>query len=535
MIRRYWQLVGTIAFFLAAACARADVKLHPLFTDNMVLQRGGPIAIWGAADGGEQVSIRLERASPECEDVVSTAVTADEAGGWTATLPQPKSAGPYQITVEGMNKLTLKDVLIGEVWICSGQSNMEMKLSDTFEAESAIANSANPKMRLFTVNRKTAGEPQRTMDSTGWQECKPETVRSFSAVGYYFGRDVQKALDVPVGLIHTSWGGTPAQAWTSRGGLNAVPELRYYHTRLDRALQMYDPEKAKATYEEALKKWEADSQTAKDAGKSPPRRPQLANHPHKNPGSPSTLYNAMIAPLVPYAFRGVIWYQGEANAGAAYEYRTLFPTMINDWRKQWGAEFPFLFVQLAPWRKINPAPMDSDWAELREAQLMTTRKLPKTGMAVITDVGEEDDIHPRKKEPVGARLALLARAIAYGENVLAYGPTYKGVRVNGNQAILSFDHVGAGLECRGDKLTGFTVAGPDQKFHNATAEISGDTVVVFAPEVEKPVSVRFGWANFPVVNLWNKDGLPASPFRTDDWPGITIPKSGIGTATGVEK
>jgi sialate O-acetylesterase len=232
----------------------------------------------------------------------------------------------------------------------------------------------------------------------------------------------------------------------------------------------------------------------------------------------------MIAPLVPYAVRGAIWYQGESNAGAAYEYRTLFPVMIADWRRHWNYDMPFLAVQLAPFMKIKEEPTDSAWAELREAQLMATQKLPHVGMAIITDVGEENDIHPKKKEPVGARLALLARRIAYGQPIVANGPTYHGMTVQGNRAILYFDSVGSGLECRGDKLTGFTVAGRDHKFVNAQAEINGYMVIVSAPEVEKPEAVRFGWANYPVVNLWNKEGLPATPFRTDDWPGVTAPK-----------
>ena len=230
----------------------------------------------------------------------------------------------------------------------------------------------------------------------------------------------------------------------------------------------------------------------------------------------------MIAPIIPYAVRGVIWYQGESNAGQAYEYRTLFATMIEDWRAHWKAgDLPFLCVQFAPFQKIVDKPTNSDWAELREAQLMATKKLSKVGMAVITDVGEENDIHPKKKEPVGARLALLARKLAYGEKITAMGPVYKKMRTVGNKIILSFDNVGSGLECRGAKLTGFTIAGPDRRFHNADAVIQGDTVVVSSPAVEQPVAVRFGWANYPVVNLWNKDGLPATPFRTDAWPGVT--------------
>jgi sialate O-acetylesterase len=428
------------------------------------------------------------------------------------------------MSVEGKNKLTLSDVLIGEVWICSGQSNMEWKMYQSFEPQAAIENAANPMIRLFTVHRVAAGEPQKSLKATGWDVCDPASVRNFSAVGYFFGRDLQKALNTPVGLIHTSWGGTPAQAWTSKESLDAVPALKHYHERLKRASDDFHSGKTKETYEAALKKWEDDSAKAKADGKSAPRKPQAPGDPAKNPNSASSLYNGMLAPLVPFAVRGAIWYQGESNAGAAYEYRTLFPVMIEDWRRHWNYDMPFLAVQLAPFKKINPEPMESDWAELREAQLMATQKLPNVGMAVITDVGAENDIHPKKKEPVGARLALLARRIAYGQPIVANGPIYHGMRVEGNQAVLYFGSVGSGLECRGDKLTGFTIAGPDHKFVNAQAEVRGNTVVVSAPGVEKPEAVRFGWANYPVVNLWNKEGLPATPFRTDDWPGVTGPK-----------
>jgi sialate O-acetylesterase len=305
-------------------------------------------------------------------------------------------------------------------------------------------------------------------------ECGPDTVGGFSGVAYFFGRDLQKALDIPIGLIHTSWGGTIAEAWTPKEALEANPDLK----------------------------------------KLVPATIKMEGN---NANQGTVLYNAMIAPLISYPIKGAIWYQGESNAGRAAEYETLFPTMIQSWRKAWKQDdLPFFFVQLAPFQKIEQEPTDPAWARLREAQRLTL-KLPKTGMAVITDVGDEKDIHPKRKEPVGARLALAARAIAYGQKIDYSGPNYENVKFVDGKAILSFQNLGGGLESKGGELTGFTIAGDDKVFYNADAMIQGDTIVVSSAKVAKPAAVRFGWANYPVVNLWNKAGLPASPFRTDDW------------------
>lgn len=535
---RNWHTATALGLVVVlTVTARADVAPASIFTDHAVLQRDRPIIIWGTAEPGEQV-----RASLSNDSRASGSTQAAADGRFKLEIPPQPAGGPYTLTIQGKNKVELRDVLIGEVWICSGQSNMEWPLRSSFAPEKAIAEAANPKLRLFTVTRSTALEPQRSVKGS-WQECTPQSVESFTAVGYYFGRDLQKALGVPVGLIHTSWGGTPAQAWASKGSLNSEPKLRYYHEQLEKSLSPQARDAAKSAYEAALKKYEdalakhkEAVAKAKEEGKKPPQAPRKPQFTEagRGPGNPSVLYNAMIAPLVPYGIRGAIWYQGESNAGKAYEYQTLFPLMIQDWRQQWKqGDFPFLCVQLAPFKKIESQPTESDWAELREAQLLATKKLPAVGMAVITDVGEENDIHPRKKEPVGARLSLLARKLAYGQDITAMGPVYKKMHAEGNQVTLSFDNLGAGLECHGSKLTGFTVAGSDRKFHPADAQIRGDTVVVTSPEVEKPVAVRFGWTNYPVVNLWNKDGLPATPFRTDDWPGVTQdktaqPKAGRG-------
>jgi sialate O-acetylesterase len=516
-------LIAVVLALAASPAVRADVKPHPLFSDHMVLQRDVPISVWGTADPGEQVSVAIKG---DGRSSMSPTVAANADGTWKVQVPKLAAGGPYELTIKGKNSVAIKDVLVGEVWVCSGQSNMEWRLNQAFESQKAIEAATNPMLRLFTVRKTPAGSPQATVPvdpNTGigmWRECNPETVPTFSAVAYYFGRDLQKAVGVPVGLIHTSWGGTPAQAWTSKEALDAVPDLKYYH---EKAIPQYEYdlaryELAKAQQKVAVAKAKLDGQPAPKASQIL-RQPQA---PDRSPNGPSTLYNGMIHPLLNYPIKGAIWYQGESNAGKAYEYRTLFPTMIKDWRDRWHmGNFTFLCVQLAP---FNSGPANN-WPELREAQLLATQMLPNVGMAVITDVGEARDIHPKKKEPVGGRLALLARKIGYGEKIMAMGPVYKSMKVEGNRAVLSFDNVGAGLEARDGKLTGFEIAGADKQFHPAEAEISGDTVVVRSDKVESPVAVRYGWQNYPEVNLWNKDGLPATPFRTDDWPGITWPKS----------
>lgn len=494
-------LTGLVLLGLAGT-VRADVRLHALFSDQMVLQQKKAVPVWGTADPGEQVTVEFRGRRVQ-------AVARD--GQWKVSLPKMDAGGPDILTVTGKNKIELTNVLVGEVWVCSGQSNMEWPLRSTFEPEKAIAASGNPAIRLFTVPKLKSDQPLRDVQSR-WVVCGPETAAGFSAVAYYFGRDLQRALGVPIGLIHTSWGGSPAEVWMSSDVLQGNSE--YKSAILDgyaRSLQRYQDE---------LAKYEAEMAELKKQGKTSDKKP-----PGRPFWKPSELYNGMIAPVIPYAIQGAIWYQGESNAGRAYQYRTLFADMIRNWRRDWGqGDFPFLLVQLAPFRKIKNEPGDSDWAELREAQALATKVLPKVGMAVITDVGEQDDIHPRKKEPVGARLALAARGIAYGERIVHSGPVFKKLVVRGNKGVISFDHAGSGLEARGGPLTGFAIAGADRKFVWANAEIKGDTVEVSSPEVKEPVAVRFGWADYPVVNLWNKEGLPASPFRTDDFPMVTGPK-----------
>ncbi len=523
MKQRLWSAGALIAVCLAGQPARADVKPHALFTDGLVLQRGMKCPIWGTADPGEQVSVTFAVVKRNASASASASATADQDGKWRVTVQvgSEMAGGPYTLTIQGKNTITLKDVYVGEVWVCSGQSNMEWSLRAAHNGKEAIEKSANPKIRLFTVPKKTSDKPLTEVKAE-WQECKPETVAGFTAVGYYFGRDLQKALDVPVGLIHTSWGGTRAEAWTTRPALEADAELRD---------EIANYEKAKANSGKALEKYKDDLEKYKQAMKKAKEEGKKAAARARTPGprpqdAPATLYNAMIHPLQPYAIKGAIWYQGESNAGQAYQYRKLFPTMIQSWRDSWKeGDFPFLFVQLAPFMPIVSEPQESAWAELREAQLLTSQHLKNTGMAVITDVGDPKDIHPRKKEPVGARLALAARGIAYGEKIEYSGPVYDKMTVKDGKAVLHFKHVGKGLEAKDGSLQGFTIAGEDKKFYNAKAEIQGDMVLVWSDQVTQPVAVRYGWANCPVVNLWNKDGLPASPFRTDDFPMVTRPKT----------
>lgn len=460
-------LVG-LGWLASIAGVQAEVRLPAIFGNHMVLQQKANCPVWGKASPDEKVKVSLQIDS----DVFVKEATANTNGDWRINLDPIPAGKKGTLTIEGKNKITLEDVLFGEVWICSGQSNMEWSVNASADPEKTRAESANPEIRLFTVEKSRSPKPKSELKGR-WEICGPNTVGNFSAVAYFFGRDLQKALKKPVGLIHTSWGGTASEEWTSREVLDAHPE-----------------------------------------------------HKGKHPAE-TTLYNAMIAPLIPYAIKGAIWYQGESNAGRSELYRTAFPLMIKNWRDDWKqGDFPFFFVQLAPFMKKATQPTDTGWARLRDAQLETMKKVPATGMAVIVDVGDEADIHPKKKEPVGGRLALAARAIAYGENLIWSGPIYDKMEVRDGRAILDFKLVGQGLEARDGPLTGFTICGSDGKFFNARAEIKGDKIAVWSDDVKEPVAVRYGWADFPLGNLWNKDGLPASPFRTDDAPLGVAPRSG---------
>jgi sialate O-acetylesterase len=513
--RHFLVVVVCSVIALLAGVSSANVRLPAVISDNMVLQAGSRVSLWGWADPNEEIGVTRSWRQADLT------VQADDRGRWVFQIDAPDIGGPYEMTFKGKNTVAVKNILVGEVWICSGQSNMEMAVRSAASAEQEAAAANYPQIRLFTVEKKVAEKPLD--DCRGkWVACSPETVGNFSAVGYFFGREIHKEIKQPVGLIHTSWGGTAAEAWTSPWALQENPNLEPIVMRYKEALAAFP--KAKAKYDEDLAKWREAAKQAKDDGKQPPRMPQAPMGPD-NPNSPSGLYNAMIAPLIPYTVRGAIWYQGESNAGRAYQYRDLFPTMIKSWWNAWGKEgqgdFTFLFVQLANFMDVKEQPGDSSWAELREAQTMTL-ELPNTGMAVITDIGDAKDIHPKNKQEVGKRLALWALANTYGKDVVYSGPLYKSMAKKGNQIFLSFNHVGGGLVAKGgEPLKGFALAGADRKFIWADAKIEGDKIVASSEKVTDPVAVRYAWADNPVCNLYNKAGLPASPFRTDTWPGVT--------------
>jgi len=476
-----------VCFWCVTGLLRADVKPGALFSDGAVLQREMPVPVWGTADEGEAVTVEFGGAS---------ASTTAKDGKWMVKLPaMPANASPQPLTIKGRNTVEIKDVLVGEVWMCSGQSNMAFTLAKASNGAEAVASSANPMLHLFHVPTSMADKPAASVDAS-WQVSGPESAAAFSAVAYFFGRDLVRDLKVPVGLILSAVGGTPAEAWTSNEALRAVPALK----------GIFDAqEKAEAEYPEKLRQFQEQAANSDKKKRKP--------HPPKNPANmhrrPSGLFNAMIAPIIPYAIRGVIWYQGEANRERTKEYQILFPTTIADWRQRWGlGDFPFLFVQISPNTRMVP--------ELREAQLLTWKKTPNTAMAVTVDSGTAESLlHSPLKEPVGDRLALAAQALAYGAKEEYSGPVYESVEIKGPQAVVKFSHAGGGLVARGGDLKGFIIAGADRNFVPAEARIEEGTIVVSSPQVSAPVAVRYGWASIPEGNLFNKEGLPASPFRTD--------------------
>lgn len=490
--------------------ARADIKLPALIADDMVLQRDVEIPIWGAADPGEKVTVTLG-------DKTAVA-TADERGEWKVKLGPLAAGGPFEMKIEGKKTVVLHNVAVGDVWVCSGQSNMQFPLGKASNAATEIPVADHPLIRLFAVPQKSAGQPVKEIKA-GWRVCSPKTAGGFSAVGYFFGRDLHRALNVPVGLIQSAVGGTIIEAWTRREAFESHPDLKTVVEKADQAHAALGPAMEKFQQENAG--WKKAAEEAKAGGKKPPTAPV---QPHgQGMNTPCGLYNGMIAPLVPFAIQGVIWYQGESNARPENNapYRKLLPLMIQDWRQIWGCgDFSFLIVQLANFGTPAAIPAESRWAEVREVQ-QEMLALPKTGMAVAIDIGEPKDIHPKNKAEVGRRLALAAQAVTYGVTNLVYsGPLYDSMAVEENQIRLKFQHVGSGLVARGGApLKGFAIAGEDHKFVWADAKIDGETIVVSSAQVPKPVAVRYGWDNSPVCNLANKEGLPASPFRTDRPPG----------------
>lgn len=644
-MKKVIHLLG-ISFFslLLMHCqgpSATHIRPNALFTDNAVLQRGKDIIVWGTADPGGTVEVELGDNEQQAE--------VNEQGKWQVTLPAMEAGGPYELEIEGAEEISLKNIMLGDVWLASGQSNMEWALKtdvDNFEEE--IANADFPNIRLFTVERNTSDVPLDSMSvvAGGWLPCSPETVPDFSAVAYFFGRKIHQEQGVPIGLISSNWGGTPAEAWTSESALMTMPDFKPVLEKRQQARKSTGSEEQKTSadiIQSANQKisasdyqpsfdvsqwktmavpalWEEADTTLRDfdgfvwfrktinipsrytkqalslhlgavddndivwlngqrigetegynkdrvyelpteavkAGENTitirvqdnsgggglygpaekmylaqgdnklkveltgPWRYDATQEPRFPPASrlqhePAMLYNAMIAPLLPYPIKGVIWYQGESNAGRPQQYATLFPTMIKDWRQQWGGDnFPFLYVQLANFMP-NGAPSDQ-WAYQREAQNKAL-ELENTGVAVTIDIGDSTDIHPRNKQDVGDRLATAAQGVAYGDQSVFTGPMYESMRASGDSIVVTFKGTGEGLmKLADEEANGFMIAGEDRQFVKAVAHIVGpNEISVWSSEVEKPVAVRYGWANNPTVNMYSEDGLPLSPFRTDDW------------------
>lgn len=508
-------LIGILA---CAAALTADIKLPAVISNHMVLQQDKPIKIWGWAEPGEGIFVTIAD--------VRTQTTADNDGLWEVRLKAMNGgAGPYNMAITGTQSepVMLEDIWIGEVWVCSGQSNMEWEMWRTHSPTPEIQRARFPGIRLFHVPRKVSVFPQEDVEAE-WLVCTPESARDFSAVAYYFGRELHQKLGIPVGLISTRWGGTRIEPWTPPAGFQSVPELHNILADMESADEEYRTDLKE--YLPELKGWLRAYESALKGGRRIPPQPDMPLHSHQNPQGPSALYNAMVHPLIRFAIRGAIWYQGESNRNDGLIYTKKMEALINGWRKVWDiGQFPFYYVQLAPYNYLylpeeegSSTPDHLRLPLIWEAQLQTL-KIPNTGMAVTTDITNLYDIHPKNKRDVGHRLSLWALAKTYGMKDLVYsGPLYKSMAVEGEKTRIRFDHSGSGLISLDDRpLTWFTIAGKDHIFYKARAEIDGDSVLVWSENVSDPVAVRLGWHQLATPNLGNKEGLPASPFRTDRW------------------
>lgn len=499
------RLLGRIALTAAmiatpSAVLVAEVSVPNIFSDHMVLQRDQKNRVWGKAAASEKVTVTIAGQSKDA--------TADANGLWQVELDPLPAGGPHELVIKGSNQIKIADILVGEVWICSGQSNMQWSVNNSTNADLEKLAANNPNLRMINFPQVGTQEAVWEHKAAQWKLTTPDTVGSFSAVGYFFGRQIQETINVPVGMINNAWGGSACEAWINRDVLAAD-----------------------AKYQPLLERWkgmETDFQTLSaksDLTDEEKKKLDGLKNNMKGNQRPANIYNGVLKSHLGYGIRGAIWYQGESNAGRAYQYRDLFPLMIDNWRKEWKqGDFPFYWVQLADFKEEKPEPGESDWAELREAQTMTMSKLPHTGEAVIIDIGEGKDIHPMNKYDVGLRLARWALANEYKVNVPFHSPQYKAMEKAEKSIVLSFDHVAGGWRPFDvNEPRGFAIAGEDKKFVWAKAKIQQDgRIEVSSPNVENPVAVRYAWADNPVCNLFSKAGLPLTPFRTDDWPGVTI-------------
>lgn len=497
-----FRLITTLAILFAAAHAQAALKIPNVFGDHMVVQQKAPIKVWGWTNPAQEVTVELGGNSVSAK--------ADADGRFDVALPEMTAGGPHTLTIKADETVTFEDVLAGEVWICSGQSNMQWSVNRANDADLEALAAKHPHIRMINFPQVGSQEPILTHDRP-WLVCTPENVGGFSAVGYFFARQLHDTIDVPIGMINNAWGGSACEAWINRDVLSADEK---YQPLLDRWAGM----------ETRFGELSARTDLNDDEKKAlQGLKGQMGGN-----ARPANIYNGVLKSHLGYTIRGAIWYQGESNASRAYQYRDLFPLMISNWRQEWGqGDFPFYWVQLADFKAEKAEPGESDWAELREAQTMTMSKLAHTGEAVIIDIGEGKDIHPKNKVDVGRRLARWALANEYGVSIPFHSPQYKSMEKQDSKIVLTFDYVeqNANGWRPFDVGTprGFAIAGEDKKFVWADAKIRPDgKVEVSSGSVSDPVSVRYAWADNPVCNMYSNAGLPLTPFRTDDWPGVTI-------------
>ncbi len=508
----------SLLFLLTPTTLLADVSLNNLFSNHMVLQQGIQNKVWGKADPGEKIAVSIAGQNH--------ATVAEKDGAWSVQLDAiMEYGGPHTLTVVGNNTQTFQDILIGEVWVCSGQSNMQWPVRQATDADLTMATADLGQIRLISVPQVGTQEPQWNFKGE-WAVCSPENVGDFSAVGFFFGRQLHQTLDVPVGLIDNAWGGSACEAWIDRNLLSSDDRFK---PLLDRWVRTESemPEALKV-YEKRLGLWKQASEKAKAEKKVPPRRPRHPESLLTGNSRPGNIYCGVLAPTIGYGMRGAIWYQGESNASRAVQYRELFPFMIDSWRNEWGlGDFPFYWVQLADFRDETPEPAESEWAELREAQTMTLKKLTNTGEAVIIDLGEAKDIHPKNKIDVAKRLARLALVETYKlPGIQCRSPLFQSMEQKGDRLVLTFEHVEPKangwrpFDIR-DPI-GFTIADSSKTFVTANARILADgRIEVWNDTVSNPVAVRYAWADNPVCNMYSSAGLPLTPFRTDDFPSMT--------------
>jgi sialate O-acetylesterase len=512
------RLLPVLPFLLLAPTALAAVKLPAIFSDHMVLQSGVKAPVWGWADAGEKVTVSIagQHAS----------ATAGADGKWMVRLnPLPESPTATMFTVKGTNEIVVNDVLVGDVWLCSGQSNMGWRVGQSNNPDEEAKNASHPTLRMFTVGSSVALEPQA--DCKGeWKVCTPETVKEFSATAYFFGRDLQSARKMPLGLINSSVGGTPVESWTSLEVQQGKPELAELFAQWAKEIAEHEDPASDAKRKEIEVKWKDAVAKAKAEKKTAPRKPDGPGRPRLHNHHPGNLFNGKIAPLIPYALKGAIWYQGESNANPAERaalYEFMFNLMVKDWRTRWGqGDFAFAWVQLPNFmaRKPESVPTGENWPVLRNAQTRSLA-LPNTGMTVNLDIGEANDIHPKNKQDIGKRLSLWARAKVYGENIPWHGPVHDSVRFDGDRAVVNFRANGGLKTTDGTAPKSFAIAGADLVWKPAEAKVEGNTVVLTHPELKAITTVRYAWANNPEVNLTDDTGLPTAPFRTDSAPLYT--------------